>query len=429
MTTSTSTAESTQQTLWHNNDYLLLMSGKTTQIIGAGLATFAVPLIAFALAGSVLLAGLISAVGEVGYLVATLPAGAIADRVNRKTLLLVCSAIGAALWASLAVAEAFSALSPWHLAAVLFGSSVVGAFFAPAESAGIREVVRSDQLGSAMAAVQGRSAVASLVAGPIGGILYGISRAWPLAASMIGYIVVGACTVFVRRPLNGDLSQIRGTSAFESLKEGLRFVWAVPFLRTGIAIFALINLAFGGILFSLNLHLVQIHTLPFLIGLIDAVAGATMVVGSIAAAPLVKRFRGGPLAILSMIVTVLGALGLAFSTEYGEYLVWIAVTTALVPALNSALIGYASAITPSALQGRMNSVLSLSSVAVAPASPIVAGALLGSLSVNWAMGLFAVLLLVGGIVFVAFKPIRSIGRPDTWANELVEWGTNASSVN
>jgi hypothetical protein len=36
-------------TLWHNRDYLLLIFGKTAQIIGAGVAAFAVPLIAFAL--------------------------------------------------------------------------------------------------------------------------------------------------------------------------------------------------------------------------------------------------------------------------------------------------------------------------------------------------------------------------------------------
>ena len=58
--------------------YLLLMSGKTTEIIGAGLASFAVPLIAFAMTRSVVAAGLVATVGELGNLIATLPAGVIA---------------------------------------------------------------------------------------------------------------------------------------------------------------------------------------------------------------------------------------------------------------------------------------------------------------------------------------------------------------
>lgn len=428
MTTTPTSPTADRPTLWHNPDYLLLMSGKTTQIIGAGLGVFAVPLIAFALTGSVFLAGMISAAGEVGFLLASLPAGAIADRVNRKNLILVCSAIGALLWGSLVVTSAMGELTAWQLAVVLFLSNVMSAFFVPAEAAGIREVVRPDQMGSAMAAMQGRGAVASLISGPIGGVLYGLGRAWPLAASAVGYLVVGACTLFVRKPLNGDLSHVKNTHVVASLVEGLRFVWSVPFLRVGVFIFAILNLAFSGILFSINLHLVAVHTPPFLIGLMDAVAGASMLIGAIAAGPLVKRFRGGRLAVVSVIVTVVGASGLMTAQDYAEYLPWMMVATIMIPALNSALLGYASAITPSALQGRMNSVLSLSSVAVTPIAPIAAGALLGSVSVNAALAVFAVLLAIGGAIFIAYRPMRSIGKPEHWADDIVVWPVDGADA-
>lgn len=407
--------------LWHNRDYLLLMSGKTTQVIGSGFATFAVPLIAFALTQSVFLAGLVSALGALGYLVATLPAGAIADRVDRRRLLIWCSAIDFVLLGSLVVAIAMSALTAWHLTLVLFASSVVASFFGPAEAGGIREVVRADQMGSAMAAMQGRSAAASLVSGPIGGLLYSLGRVFPFLASAVGYGVVLVCTILVRSPLNGDLAHTKGTSAWSSLVEGLRFVWSVKFLRTGIAIFALINLGFIGLMFALNLHLVQLNTAPVLIGLIDAVAGASMLVGAVIAGPLVKRFPAGKLAVAGILVAVGGGTAMALSTEYWEYLAWIAVTVFLIPALNSALIGYASVITPSKLQGRMNAVLSLSGVVVAPIGPVVAGALLSGLTVNLAMGAFAVLFVIGAVVFSLYKPIRTIGRPETWERDLVEW--------
>ncbi len=411
----------TGPSLWHNRDYMLLMTGKTTQIIGSGFATFAVPLIAFALTQSVFLAGLISALGALGYVVATLPAGAIADRVDRRRLLILCSAIDLILFASLVAAIATSTLTVWHLTLVLFGSTIVASFFGPAEAGGIREVVRADQMGSAMAAMQGRSAVASLVSGPVGGLLYSVGRVFPFLASAIGYGVVLVCTIFVRGPLNGNLDHTKGTSAWTSLVEGIHFVWSVKFLRAGLGIFSLINLGFNGMMFALNLHLVQIHTPPVLIGLIDAVAGASMVVGAIIAGPLVKRFPAGKLAIVGILVAVVGGTAMALSTEYWEYLVWIGIAVILLPALNSGLIGYASVITPSKLQGRMNAVLSLSGVAVAPIAPVVAGALLAGLNVNLAMGAFAVLFIIGAAVFSLYKPIRTIGRPETWENDLVEW--------
>lgn len=407
--------------LWRNRDYMLLMSGKTTQIIGSGLATFAVPLVAFAITKSVFLAGLISALGALGYLVATLPAGAIADRVDRRRLLILCSALDLVLLGSLVVAMAYGSLTPWHLTLVLFFSAIVASFFGPAESGGIREVVRADQMGSAMAAMQGRQAVAALVSGPVGGILYALGRIVPFLASTLGYAVVLVCTIFVKGPLNGDLEHTKGTSAWGSLVEGLKFVGAVKFLRTGIVIFTLINLGFTGLMFALNLHLIQIHTAPVLIGLIDAVAGASMLVGAVIAGPLVKRFPSGKLAIVGVFLAAVGGTAMALSTQYWEYLVWIAITLILIPAVNSGLIGYASVITPSKLQGRMNGVLALSSVVVAPIAPVVAGALLSGLNVNLAMGIFAIFFIIGAVVFALYKPIRSIGTPDTWEADLVEW--------
>ncbi|MCB1282557.1 MAG: MFS transporter, partial [Salinibacterium sp.] len=317
--------------LWHNRDYLLLMSGKTTQIIGSGFATFAVPLIAFALTQSVFQAGLISALGAIGYVVATLPAGAIADRVDRRRLLILCSAIDFILFTSLVVAIATSTLTVWHLTLVLFFSAIVASFFGPAEAGGIRQVVRADQMGSAMAAVQGRSAVASLVSGPVGGVLYSLGRIFPFLASAVGYAVVLVCTIFVRGPLNEDLGHTKGTSAWTTLVEGMRFVWSVKFLRTSLGIFALINLGFNGLMFALNLHLVQIATEPVLIGLINAAAGASMLIGSIIAGPLVKRFPAGRLAVVGILVAVIGGTAMALSTEYWQYLMWVAIAVILIP--------------------------------------------------------------------------------------------------
>ncbi|HEX4401472.1 MAG TPA: MFS transporter [Galbitalea sp.] len=407
--------------LWSNSAYLLLMSGKTTQIIGAGLASFAVPLIAFAITRSVLAAGLVATVGELGNLIATLPAGVIADRVDRRKLLIICSVLGALAWASLVVSEAMSMLTVWQLGAVVFVSAILGAFYNPAETAGIRQVVSADQMGSAMAAMEGRSAVATLIAGPVGGVLYGFSRAWPLIASTVGYAVAGVCAALVRKPLNGDLSHTASSSAVSSLLEGVRFVMSISYMRIGIVIFALLNLGFGGVLYSLNLHLVSIHTQPILIGLVNAVAGGVMVIGSILAGPLVKKFPVGPLSIVCLFVTVIGVAGLAVTTSYVWYLVWIGVATIFIPPLNAGIVGYTVAVTPDELQGRTNSVLSLSGALVTPISPVVAGALLLAVGVNWAMTMFGVVLLAGVILMAVNPSIRRIGRPDTWAADTIEW--------
>ncbi|MGN6200641.1 MFS transporter [Humibacter sp.] len=419
--TAAARARSTATSLWRNAPYLLLMTGKTSQLIGNGIAVFAVPLIAFAITESVFWAGVIGAISEVGVLLAVLPAGVIADRVDRRRLLLVCSAVGLIIWLTLWAADAAGVLNAIELAAALLVTSAVSAFYAPTEAAGIRYVVSSEQLGTAMAAMQGRGAVASLLSGPLGGMLYGLSRALPFLASSFGYVLAGATALLVRVPLNDRHPQRHSQGVVASLVDGFRFVWAVPVIRTGSGVFALLNLAFGGAFVSINLHLVAIHTAPLLIALVDVASGVAMLAGSIAAPSLVKRFPSGPLAIVCMVPSVLGGFGLALSTHYLEYVALAIVMSLFIPPVNSGLLGYVSAITPQTMQARMNSVLSLSWTVVAPLAPLLSGALLSTVGVGRSIAAFASLLLVGFVLFALNRAVRRIGLPGTWEDDLVRW--------
>jgi MFS family permease len=414
-------ASTVAPSLWRNAPYLLLMTGKTAQLVGNGAALFAVPLIAFGITQSVFLAGVIGAISEAGVLLATLPAGVIADRIDRRRLLLVCSAVGFAIWIGLWIADASGALTAPELAIALLVVSAVSAFYAPTEAAGIRYVVPAEQLGSAMAAMQGRGAVASLVAGPLGGLLYGLSRALPFLASSLGYVVAGMTALFVRRPLNDSHAGGHEQSSVAALADGFRFVWAVPIIRTGIGVFALLNLAFGGMIVVINLHLVATHTAPLLIALIDVVSGASMLVGAIASPALVKRFPSGPLAIACMVPSVVGGFALALATDYLGYVLLMVVMTVFIPPVNAGLLGYVSAITPQNVQARMNSVLSLSWNAVAPIAPLLGGILLSTVGVGFALAAFAGMLLVGFIAFAANRSVRRVGVPSTWEADLVQW--------
>lgn len=401
--------------LWRNRPYLLLMSGKTTQIIGEGVGIFAVPLVAFGLTHSVLLAGAVAAVGEAGSLLATLPAGVVADRVDRRRLLIGAGALASVLWAFAAVAGLAGVLTAWQLAVVLFGASVATAVFNPAEIGAIRSVIASEQLAPAMAAVQGRGAVATIVASPLGGVLYAVSHAVPFAATAVGHLAVVVCTWLVRAPLNGDRATARAAHPIEQLKEGIRFVARLPVLRNSLWLIMLINLTVNGTLIGVNLQLVRTHTAPLLIGLLDTVAGAVMLLGSLLAGPLMKRFPSGRLAIVGLAVTAAAFLGMSAVHEYAGYLGFLAVAFVLIPTVNSGVGGYVAAIVPDALQGRVNSVSSLGYLAVAPLSPVLAGALLARLGIVPTLWIFSAALVVGVVGAAFVKEIRRIGTPDTWA--------------
>lgn len=410
-----------EQPLRRNRPFVLLQTGKTAQLVGASVGAFALPLIAYQVTGSVAQAGLITGVGEVGGLLATLPAGVVVDRMNRRLVLLVSTLVGAAVWGAVVVAAVSGTLAGWHLAGALFVAGAVSALASSAGNAAVRAVVTPGQMPQAMALTQARQAAAVLVAGPVGGFLFGLAHFLPFALSVVGHLVESVCTWFVRAPLDGDLDRARATHPVAALREGLRFVWSRPLFRLTLALFPLINIAFNGLLVAINLQLVQTGTPPLLIGMLDLVAGATMLVGSVIAAPLLKRFRVGPLAIAGLTVMVVAAAGMALLETYPAYLALLAVATLTVPAVNAGFAGYVSAITPTEMQGRVSSVLSLSGLLSAPVAPVVGSVLLATAGIGVALGSLAALLAVTVAGLACFPPLWRIGRPETWADDAIAW--------
>lgn len=413
--------------LWRNRPYLLLMTGKTTQLVGAGIGAFAVPLIAYAVTGSVAQAGLIAAIGQVGGLITALPAGVVADRVDRRKLIIGCAVVGAVTWAAVALAGLLGVLAGWHLAVALLVSGVVTSFVNPAEAAALRVVVPTPQLASAMAAVQGRSAVASLIAGPVGGLLYGIGHVVPILASAIGELVVATTTWLIKVPLNERAEPDSHRHPVTDLVEGLRYVWQVPLLRATIGLFALVNLSVSGLLIAITLELVQIGTPPVLIGVIELVSGAGMLIGSLFAGRLLDRVRVGPITITALVLLSAGCAGMALLRSYPAYLILLFIPILLAPALNAGMLGYVAAITPDALQGRLNSALSLTWLLSAPVAPVVGSQLLAAFGIGPTLWAFAALLLLTTVAISLVRPLWRIGLPPTWADDAISWPRDRAS--
>lgn len=406
--------------LRQNRPYLLLMAGRTTQLVGSGIGAFSVPLIAYALTGSVAQAGTIAAIGQIGGLIMTLPTGVLADRADRRKIIISCAAIGTLCWGWIAIAGVLGWLSGWQLAAVLFVSSVIGTAVGSAESAAIRYVVPTTQLPQAMAVVEGRGAVASLLGGPVGGLLYSLGRMVPIMSNAVGELAILVSTFFIRVRLNDDRDG-EPEHPVRSLVDGLRFCWGIPLFRACIGLFAMINLTINALIIAITLRLVQTHTPPFLIGLLDFVAGAATLIGSLFAGRLLNRIR-----VVVIIVTALGLLSvgmviMAIVGSYPVFLIMLGVPMLLAPALNAGLGGYVAAITPHTLQGRLSSVLSLCFLLSAPLSPVVGSQLLAHFGIGVTLWVLAAALAVTTILVTLVRSLRRIGLPDTWADDVVTW--------
>ncbi|MFI2103835.1 MFS transporter [Isoptericola sp. NPDC019693] len=405
--------------LRRNRPYMLLMTGLTTQSLGGSITKFAVPLLALQLTGSPTAAGVVAAIGQTGALLAALPAGVVADRTDRRRLVVVAASVAALLWVTVVVAGVLGGLTAWHLAVVLFGAAVATAFLDPAISGAFRAVVPQPQLPTAYAVAQGRDAVAGMVGGPLGGVLYGIGHVVPMLGAVVGEAATALCAALVKEPLNGDVADQRAVRPVVALRQGLRFVASLPLFRACLGMFVVVNVALSGMLIGIHLELAGSGTSPVLIGVLDTVAAGSMLLGAVIAPPLVARVRLGALTVLALGLLVVAFAAMAVVQEYLAYVVLVGVGVLLVPAVNAAMAGYVAAITPGEMQGRLSSVLGLSGVAAMPLAPLVGGVLLGAGGIGAVLWVLVALLAVTTVALGLVRSLWRVGTPDTWADDAL----------
>ena len=106
---------SSYRTLAGFRDFTALWTGQTISEIGSRMTMFVFPLLTYALTGSALLAAASEALHLLGLAGALLPAGALADRVDRRRIMRFASGAGVLLYTSLMVAGLLGTITVPHL--------------------------------------------------------------------------------------------------------------------------------------------------------------------------------------------------------------------------------------------------------------------------------------------------------------------------
>jgi MFS family permease len=401
--------------LARNRDFTVLWIGDTVSELGSALSMFVFPLIAYALSGSALTAALVEAAYLGGLCATLLPAGVLADRVDRKRIMLAASAAGCLSHSSLAVAGALGALTLPHLVAVALVTGVAAGAFNPAQTSAIRTVVATEDLPTALSQNQARQHVASLLGGPLGGALYAVTRWLPFAVDAVSFAV--ACVTVSRVRTDLSAPHRRREPLRQQLTEGFRFMWARPFFRTLMTWAALANLVTNAIFFVVVMRMVQAGVPAAQIGLVSTAAGVGGILGAMLAPSLIHRLPTGRLTVLIGWMCCLPLVPLAFSAG-----VWTACASTfflllLNPAGNAGIGSYRMAVTPDHLQGRVGSTSQFVSMSVMPLAPLIGGYLLDHQGGTVAISVLVVASALLAALLTSSRSIRSVPRPSEWVVE------------
>ncbi|ARX89279.1 hypothetical protein SMD44_08766 [Streptomyces alboflavus] len=167
-------------------------------LLGSGASAIALPLLVLRSTGSPLHVGLVEAVWTGSLALACLPAGPIADRFDRRTVLLLCEAGRAVASAALATAVLTGLAS---LPVLLVAGAVLGFLTAPFNAAVlplVREVVPESKLPTALAVNQVRGQAAYLLGPVVGGALFSVGASWPFWLDCASYTVSVCCVLALR---------------------------------------------------------------------------------------------------------------------------------------------------------------------------------------------------------------------------------------
>jgi len=365
--------------VWRNRDFRLIWGGQTLSDLGSGITTLAYPLLMLALTHSPAQAGALSAVCTLPYLLLGLPAGALADRWNRKRVMIICDLCRAVNILSIPLTVWLGHVTPIQLYVTGFLGGVFFVFFSAADAGALPNVVEKDQLTSAVAAQQATSSATAVVAPPLGGSLFQIFRGLPFLVDAISYLASAIVLSAVRLEFQQSREKAR-TKLRSDIAVGVRWLWTHPVIRTVAIAAAGLQLAMAGAELVVIIAAQREHASAAVIGVMLSTVGIGGVAGSVLASRLKVRLGFGR--VLLSVMWCQAALWVLIGLSTHVVLViapLLVVFVATAQIFGIASLSYQLSATPDHLQSRVGTAFKLIAWSSFPLGAGIAGVLLDRL--------------------------------------------------
>jgi MFS family permease len=291
---------------------------------------------------------------DTGIIALLLPyTGTIADRFDRRKIMIVAN-LAAVLAVLLLFLVRSAATAPLALVAV-GAIAVAKAFYSPAASAALPNVVDREDLAAANAVAGSAWGTMTIVGASLGGIVSSVFGPYVSFGVTAVCLILGAlATALIRRPLQAprDASATPPRS-WHALIEALRYIGARPRLRALVTVKSAVGLGNGVLtVFPLLAGVYGVGALGA--GLLFAVRGAGALVGPLVMGPVLRRRSWMlPGLALSMSLYGVGYLGVALSPWFWLVLVLVFVAH-FAGGTNWVLSNYAlQGVVPDRLRGRV----------------------------------------------------------------------------
>jgi predicted MFS family arabinose efflux permease len=377
---------------FHYRDFRVLWIGACTSSVGTWMQNIAQAWLVFEISKSPFLLGLDAFLGNIPIFLFSLIGGVVADRMDRRHLLVGSQVVQMASAFLLTVLIALQWIQVWHILALSFITGVAQAFGGPAYQALIPTLIDREDLPNAIALMSIQFNLARVIGPVIGGIaLTQVGAAWCFGLNGISF-VAPIISLFI---LNARFIPERAKgSILDSMKAGFGFI------RKQGAMEALIALAF--LTTALGIPVITFLPVfakdvfgggPTTYTTLLASSGAGSVVGAVLVAAMGNMKNKGRVTLTMLVILGAAIAGFALSPSVSISCVLLFLSGASLICVFTTISSLVQLITSDDMRGR---VMSVYNVAFRGGMPM------GNLATGWLVPLFTAprVLAVNGLLLL-----------------------------
>lgn len=327
---------------------------RSISVTGTAATAVALPMLMYQRSGSAAQTAAITALEALPYLLFGLFAGAAADRLSRRRMMIGADLACAALVAAVPVGHALGFLPSWLILAAAFGIGTGFCWFDAAAWGALARITGKERLPEANSIIWSTTVVLGVAVPAGAGLLASLTDPTiVLLADAATYLV---SALLIRRL--GDLEAgAQRCGIFAGIADGLRYLWRAPVIRTlTLAGFGQ-SLSAGGAIALLVVHADQMLGLPATssrIGLLYAAAAAGGLASALLLPALGRRIGQGPVSVLGYALFTVALCALAAIHQYVAALAFWAMWQFAGSLVITNGITLRQQLTPDHLQGRVN---------------------------------------------------------------------------
>ena len=398
--------------LAHRN-YRLFFSGQSISLVGTWMQQIAVSWLVFDLTHSAFLLGIVNFASRIPTFLLASFAGVLVDRWNRHRILVVTQILSMIQALVLAYLVLSGRIVVWQIICLSLILGLINALDIPSRQAFVIDMVETkEDLGNAIALNSSMVNGARLIGPSIAGLLIAtLGEGVCFLLNGLSFMPVIASLLAMK--IRPDVSARKNTRVLQELKEGVRYAFGFPPIRSVLLLLALVS--FMGMPYTVLMPIFAeqiLHGGPQALGFLMGATGVGALAGAMFLASRKNVLGLGRIIVFASSVFGLGLIAFSLSRVFWLSMVLMPITGFGMMVQMTSSNTILQTIVEEDKRGRIMSFYTMAFMGMVPFGSLFAGSVAHTIGAPATVAIGGIACIVGSIAFARELPsLRKMVRP------------------